>query len=707
MKKTVLIMLALCLLSPAWGQRKKCGVETRALMAEQVAAGATQLRFLAQLSPGYDRQTLRAAGITVSSQAGDVAVLNVPVGSLSQLDANPYIQRYSISHTVGGPMMDNTRSDTRTDQVEAGIGLPVDHGYDGSGVYVGITDWGFDYTHPNLNAGNRNNWRIDHAWDHFRHSQPTPAYEGLGYGTLISGHSDLIKAKGDTSNLYGYGTHGTHVAGIAAGSGTSDGHFRGQAPGAHMLLCSFGLGEAEWIDAACWMRNVAADSNRRLVVNSSWGMYSFSNLDGTSLLSRAIDNMSDEGVVFVTSGGNNGDANFHISRNFDLASDTLRTVASWYTLASDAIGQCLILWGEAGKDFTTRFRLQTADAVYEGPLVNTADEDQIIYDTLQCGEHRVPFRIIAEHANPNDGRPHVQMDVNRAPNVQLQLFVVAESGTVHAWNVANKTNHAGNEGARFHNANRSGFSNGDNLYGIGEPACANSCISVAAHHADTWTADSSQYIAGDIAYFSSYGPRLDGQQKPDLSAPGYQVVSSISIWTDGDYDAVATQNVGMKRYIWSPLSGTSMSSPAVTGIVALLLQANPDLTPQEIRNILITTTRNDEMTGALHDSDSASISWGWGKIDAQAAIVEALKDVSVQQVEESQSPLMLFPNPATHSVTVGTGCGEPIEVHLLSVDGRKLMTQTATAQCHFDLSSLPAGVYIVQAGSRVSKLVVQ
>ena len=76
------------------------------------------------------------------------------------------------------------------------------------------------------------------------------------------------------------------------------------------------------IDAFVWMKNIADQDQKRLVVNMSWGLYLMGTLDGTSLVSQAIDQLSDEGVVFVTSGGNNGNVNFHIRKNF--SGDVLR-----------------------------------------------------------------------------------------------------------------------------------------------------------------------------------------------------------------------------------------------------------------------------------------------------------------------------------------------------------------------------------------------
>lgn len=706
MKKIIFSLLTVCVLGGAIAQNAKCGIDTKALVSEQLQAGATTIGFLAKMSPNFDRGRLEKAGIVIGAEAGQIVTLRVPVESLSELESNREVQQYSIAHRVGGPLMDNTRSDTRTDKVERGEGVTGNMGFDGNGVFIGITDWGFDYTHPNFNYGSGNK-RIARAWDHFRLKGPAP--EGFTYGTEIVGYAALRNAQGDTSNLYGYGTHGTHVAGICAGKGCgSDQRFRGQAPKARLLLCSFGLNEDDWLNGVAWMKKVATDSTRRLVVNSSWGMYSFSCLDSRSLLSQAINSLSDSGVVFVTSAGNNGDARFHISRDFNTRpNDTLRTCAAFYTYAADAIGQCLILWGEPGHNFSAAFGMKVGGTVTGSAFFNTADGDTILYDTLDCNGVAVPYRLLMERVNPFDLRPHIQLDVdNPGNNAQLQLYITATDGRVHAWNVANKSNHAGNEGANFYTGNNEGFENGDFYYGIGEPACAEKTISVAAHQADTWAADSSSYNTGELTYFSSYGPLIDGRQKPEISAPGYQVNSSISYWTTSHYTPSASTTLGMSQYIWSQMSGTSMSSPAVTGIVALLLQANPDLTVDEIREIIVTTARNDDKTGPLRERDSADVRWGWGKIDALAAINEAIGRVGVEQAEAERLPLHLFPNPTRGSVTLNTGCGDRQTLQVYSVSGSRVLEMPVETEATFDVSHWNPGVYIVRVGSRTEKLIV-
>ncbi len=709
MKKIIFTLLAMSILMGASAQNKKCAIDTKALVAEEIAAGASSVKMIVKMTPNFDRAVLEKAGMVIGAQAGEIITLRVPVEALPLLESNKEVLQYSISHRIAAPDCNNNRFDTRTDSVQAGLGLDLDTAYTGEGVYIGITDWGFDYTHPNYNHVKKTNFRLDMAWDHFRNAGPAP--EGFDYGTLISGRHDLLAAKGDTSNLYGYGTHGTHVAGICAGRGV-DGNYTGQAPYAKLLFCSFGLGEAEWMEAVEWMRRVAADSSRRLVINSSWGMYSFSTLDGTSLLSQAINRWSDEGTVFCTSGGNNGRSSipFHISRTFTTDSvDTLRTVAvrasSIYSISEK--GQVLIMWGEEGHDFSAGFRIwKNSSTSWDSPFYSTADGDTVIYDTVVCGDKKVGYSIMIEHSNPFDQRPHIQLNVSKI-NMETQLFITAASGTVHAWNVADKDNHAGNEGCTFSKSNHTGFTAGDNQYGVGEPACAAKCISVAAHNADRLRADST-YRPGNLAAFSSIGPLINGEMKPEISAPGVDVISSISAWqVGGSYPALFSTTVMGQRYTWAEMSGTSMSCPATTGIVALLLQANPRLSVDQVRYSIFSTARNDSLTGPLVACDSMDTRWGWGKIDARRAVNKALSLVSINQVEELRTPLKVFPNPATQSVRVLTYCGERQMLKVYSIDGRMVMQTPVEQETTLNVGSWPRGVYILRVSSRTEKLVVK
>ena len=117
------------------------------------------------------------------------------------------------------PNLSKVLYDTRVDSVHQGLGLP--QAFTGKDVLIGITDWGFDYSHPMFYDTLLENTRILAAWDQFKTAGPAPT--GFEYGTEYDNPADLIAAGADTANIYSFATHGSHVAGIAGGSGAGVG----------------------------------------------------------------------------------------------------------------------------------------------------------------------------------------------------------------------------------------------------------------------------------------------------------------------------------------------------------------------------------------------------------------------------------------------------------------------------------------------------
>src|SRR5262249_15426385 len=104
---------------------------------------------------------------------------------------------------------------------------------------------------------------------------------------------------------------------------------------------------------------------------------------------------------------------------------------------------------------------------------------------------------------------------------------------------------------------------GPDLYTTGSPAAAAEAITVGS------VADPGKG-GFFLDRFSSRGPTADGRVKPDLCAPGYQILA-----------ARAGTVSGYVRY-----SGTSMATPFVAGLAALMREANPNLTPADVKDIL-------------------------------------------------------------------------------------------------------------------------
>jgi hypothetical protein len=110
-----------------------------------------------------------------------------------------------------------------------------------------------------------------------------------------------------------------------------------------------------------------------------------------------------------------------------------------------------------------------------------------------------------------------------------------------------------------------------------------------------------------LAWFSSFGMTQDGQSKPDIVAPGRHIVGALASSGSGLAMQFPSKIID-QRYI--QLSGTSAAAPVVSGAVALLLQARPWLTPDQVKWLLTQTARSMATgTGA-----------GGGELDLLAAM---------------------------------------------------------------------------------------
>ena len=215
---------------------------------------------------------------------------------------------------------------------------------------------------------------------------------------------------------------------------------------------------------------------------------------------------------------------------------------------------------------------------------------------------------------------------------------------------------------------------GDDPWGfITTPADADSAIAVGAVN------DSLQ-----IAGFSGRGPTADGRIKPDVVAMG-----------------VAVQNASSTAG-YSKGNGTSFSSPLVAGVVCQLLQVNPDLNPIDVRDILRNTANRSN-----NDNNTANNTYGWGVINAEAAIQvaqllpTAIEDPALPAAEfELKTP---YPNPFS-SETV-------FEIHAPANAGRARLSiynllgqrvqvpfdgplQPGLNRLVFQADNLPPGLYL-------------
>ena len=176
-----------------------------------------------------------------------------------------------------------------------------------------------------------------------------------------------------------------------------------------------------------------------------------------------------------------------------------------------------------------------------------------------------------------------------------------------------------------------------------------------------WT-DVSSY--NDYPYSSGSATAI-GLIRPDVSAPGVNIKS---------LDFNSPQGYCLK-------SGTSMATPCVAGTIALMLSKNPELTPEQIDEILERT--------AVPLSAHKSNDFGSGRIDALAAV----NAVGFDAVNEHPAEAMVYPNPSTGSFTVTAEGIRHIEV--FSMDG-KLLKDLPVDGSTCQIEGLGVGMYLLR-----------
>lgn len=204
------------------------------------------------------------------------------------------------------------------------------------------------------------------------------------------------------------------------------------------------------------------------------------------------------------------------------------------------------------------------------------------------------------------------------------------------------------------------------------------CIAVGAVDSNNGRAPFSSY--GPFTWQETsyadypYNPGM-GLIRPDVMAPGVDIKSCSPKSNNG--------------YVL--MDGTSQAAPCVAGVIALMLEKNPNLTPAQISMILETT--------ATKLSDNKNNYTGSGCINALAAI-EQVEGTGVDDLYENR--FMLYPNPTTDRIYVETN--EIInEINVLNLTGNIVIKSNNTN--NIDASNLASGVYFMKVKTEKGEII--
>ena len=171
--------------------------------------------------------------------------------------------------------------------------------------------------------------------------------------------------------------------------------------------------------------------------------------------------------------------------------------------------------------------------------------------------------------------------------------------------------------------------------------------------------------------------------------------------------------VAGRKYPYAMLAGTSMASPCVSGIVAMLLQLDPTLTPDSAKAVFAATAITDIYTGVLPAAGTTT--WGHGKINAYKSLRYMVGNLSVENTL-SPDPMdcILYPNPNRGGFTIAyqSKVQEQLSVEVLDITGRLVTTQfwyvnIGNNNKQFNVGTLAKGVYLVKISSLLGHNVIR
>lgn len=652
---------------------------------------------------------LRQNGCQKLAQAGNIYIAAIPADRLSALSQERNVSRIEARRGTHA-LMDSMAIHLNALPVYAGTSLP--QAYTGKDVVMGIMDIGFDLTHPNFYDAQASNYRIKRLWDQI---SPDTIGSSLFVGRDYSGERELL----DLGCSYDgkQQTHGTHTLGIAAGSGYNS-RYRGMAWESDICLVNNATTEdIALIDTADYDKytfatdalgfkyifDYAQSVGKPCVVSFSEG--SEQDFYGYDVLYYAmLDSLLGPGRILVASAGNNGNVvNFiHKERGRERAGTFVQTSIDRMSLTA-----------KADAPFTLRTTIyNTEPMIIEIPTDEVlAREDSCYTDSVLIDDRMYYITLTAypscyiptETCYDIELRALANLGSHKPLSVEFlgrdaDIEVYRNSGNLVTNPLApelcdatvGRTIHSPSSAPRVICVGATGYRTGITNY-LGEYREFN------------------QGNDGRRSSYSSIGPTFDGRIKPDVMAPGSNIISSYSSYylennpQAGDIRSdVEHFDFRGRTYSWNSNAGTSMATPAVGGAIALWLQAKPTLTPEEAMDVIAHTSSHYDESLSYPNNE-----YGYGQIDVYRGLLYILGIDGIEGLSQHQPK-------AVSILPIGQGrlqlrfegneglSTRPFSIRIFNTSGQLVSTQSLTGgqeEYTIDLSSLPRGVYAVQVNT--------
>ncbi|MFF2876517.1 S8 family serine peptidase [Gottfriedia sp. NPDC057991] len=513
--------------------------------------------------------------------------MNLPANQIKNLLKSKAVKTVWSNETFSiEPPTADDNDQLKADEAKVGNYTPYDgldrlhsEGFTGKGIKVGILDTGMDYNHPDLKDAYKGGYD-------FVDNDNNPM-ETTYADWKKSGQPETNASSGTTY----YTEHGTHVAGIIGGRGKADSEYKmlGAAPEADLysyrVLGPYGSGTTDAIMAGI----DRAVKDGMDVLNLSLGNSLNDPLYATSI---ALNNAVLSGVTAVVAAGNSGD------QMYTLGSPGAAALA--LTVGASSIS--LNAYQYAGVQNGINYTLRQLARNYSDDLTQLKGKTFTLVDV---GLARTPADFTGKNLNGNIAF------IKRGTNALIDKIKNAKTrGAVGVIMYNDELNQAEGPINAFLGESVDAIpsftvSNSDGKQILAALQSGNAKFSFGDYSIIHSTSD-------ELAGFSSRGPsRVNYDIKPEVTAPGVSIMSTVPFYVNNK--TVDGSKPEDYKYAYERLSGTSMATPYVAGVSALLLQSNKDLQPADVKSILMNTA--DPLS-----KNYSVFEIGSGRVDAYEAI---------------------------------------------------------------------------------------
>ncbi|MFI5173104.1 MAG: S8 family serine peptidase, partial [Chitinophagales bacterium] len=313
-----LLMILLCFGASQVAGQNDMGMKKLSLSAYHQIEKISDSKFLPVLIKGDVKQIenfIQNGNGKVKFSTASIVAAEMSKKDIIRLCSTDFIQLVDCPTGDLQTMNDVMVKHNNVDSAYLGI-WPLEQGYDGTGIIIGVIDAPFDIYHGDFTDALGNS-RIKYIWDQNINTgtPPSPYDYGIECDSFMIANGTCTS--NDTYEL-NY-SHGSGVAGVAASSGNAANAYRGVAPNADLILVSVEMDNnflSAVTDAIAYIYDRADALNKPCVINTSVGLYEGSH-DGKDLVAEMIDEMisAENGRSLVAAAGNAGSFPFHLGYN--------------------------------------------------------------------------------------------------------------------------------------------------------------------------------------------------------------------------------------------------------------------------------------------------------------------------------------------------------------------------------------------------------